>query len=215
MTHNNEISTGEMNTMPTVPSWRRKIASSARFSTMLLFVLTSSGAALAQWTPFATPKYEVSGSFSYTRAYGTNSGAFNLPGGSGEFTYHLRHWLAATGDAGAYMFRGLPSGVTSNMYTYAGGPRISFRNYRHFTPFAQALAGAGRLTATSGGVHAAENGIVVLAGAGVDLPLSHGFAIRAGQAEYMLTKFALSNGSPGTQHNLRLSFGVVFRFGDK
>jgi hypothetical protein len=85
-----------------------------------------SPADVAQWTPSATPEYEVSGAFSYTRAYGTNSGAFNLFGGSAEFTNHFHRWIAATADAGAYRFRGLPSGITSTMYTFAAGPRITF-----------------------------------------------------------------------------------------
>lgn len=184
-------------------------------SVALLFALLASGApALAQWTPFSTPKYEVSGAFSYVRAHGANSGSFNLVGGSGEFTYHFRHWLAVTADGGAYQFRGLPAEIKSTMYTYTAGPRLNLRKHR-VTFFAQTLVGGGRLTASSGGVDAAENGLVVLAGAGVDLPISHGFAIRAGQAEYMLTKFASNSGASASQNSLRLSFGVVFRFGDR
>lgn len=181
----------------------------------LLFVLALGSPARAQWTPYATPEFEASGAFSYTRAYGTNSGAFNLVGGSAEFSYHFRHWLAVTADGGAYNFRGFPSGISSNLYTYAGGPRITWRNRRRFTPFVQALVGGGRLTASSGGVKAGENSVVLITGGGIDLPISERFTIRAGQAEYLLTKFALTNGAAATQHNLRLSFGVVFRFGNR
>jgi Outer membrane protein beta-barrel domain len=182
----------------------------------MCLLLSAAGASTrAQWTPYSTPEFEASGSFSYVRAHGTNSGAFNLNGGSGGLTYNVRHWFAVVANVGAYRFEGLPSGISSNMYTYAAGPRINFRNNRHCTRFAQALVGAGRLTAASGGLHASENSVVLLAGAGIDLPISHGFAIRAGEIDYLLTRFALSNGSSATENNLRVSFGVVFRFGDK
>lgn len=216
MTHCNEISTKEMNAMLTLPSLQRTLALTMRVFALLFIVLASCGSALAQGTTYATPKYDFSGAFSYTRAYGTNSQGYNLVGGSGEFTYHFRQWLAAAADAGAYNFRGgLPSGMTSTMYTVAGGPRFTFRNYRRLTPFAQLLVGGGRLTASSGGINAAENSVVMLAGVGVDVPLSQRVAIRAGQLDYMLTKFALTNGSAGTQHNLRLSIGLVIRFGQE
>lgn len=188
---------------------------SARCLALLLLALASAAPALAQWTPYSTPAYELSGAFSYVRADSNNSGGFNVLGGSGEFTYHVRQWIALTADGGGYHFRGFPAGVSGTMYTYAAGPRITFRNYRRMTPFVQALVGGGRLTASSDNVHAAENSVVMLAGAGIDLPISHGFAIRAVQADYLLTRFALASGSSATQHNLRLSFGVVFRFGDR
>ncbi|HEY2352145.1 MAG TPA: outer membrane beta-barrel protein [Candidatus Acidoferrum sp.] len=190
-------------------------AAIARLAALLLLLGAAGSPARAQWTPYATPEFEASGAFSYARAHSANSSAFNLIGGSGEFAYHLRHWLALAADGGAYRFQGLPSGITSNLYTYAGGPRITFRNHRYFTPFAQALIGGGRLTAESGGLHAGENSVVFLGGLGVDLPISHGFAIRAGQVDYLLTRFARIDGSGATQNNLRVSFGVVLRFGDK
>jgi hypothetical protein len=215
MTLGKNSSTKEMNSViaipfaPQIPAWFK------RFVCLFLIALASCGAARAQWTPYSTPKYDVSGAFAFTRAYGTNSGSFNLIGGDGEFAYHIRHWLGVTADAGAYNFRGLPSGLTSTMYTAAAGPRITWRNNRRFIPFGQVLVGGGRLTASSGAINAGENGVVVLAGVGVDIPISHRFAIRAGQVDYLLTKFALTDGSPGTQHNLRFSCGVVIHLGDR
>jgi len=214
MTHHESTAKG-INTMRIVSSKAPALVWSARCLALFLLALASAAPALAQWTPYATPAYEVSGAFSYVRADSNNSGGFNLLGGSGEFTYHVRQWLALTADGGGYHFRGLPTGISSTMYTYAAGPRITFRNYRRMTPFVQALVGGGRLTASSDNVHAAENSVVFLAGGGIDVPLSRRFAIRAVQADYLLTRFSLANGSSASQHNLRLSFGVVFRFGDR
>ena len=211
MTRRDEVSPGKPISRLAVLS----VAAIARFTAVLLFLLGAGASTRAQWTAYSTPAFEASGAFSYVRAHATNAGAFDLLGGSGGFTYNVRHWLAVTADAGAYRFQGLPSAITSNMYTYAAGPRIVFRNHRWFTTFGQALVGGGRLTASTGGVHAAENSVVLLTGVGVDLPISHGFAIRAVQADYLLTRFALNDGSSATQSNLRVSFGVVFRFSDK
>lgn len=178
-------------------------------------LLLCSASARAQWTPYATPEFEASGSYSFMRANGANSGGFNLNGGSGAFTYNFTHWFAAVGDTGWYQFGGLPSGLNSYMVTYAAGPRITFRSHRHFIPFVQLLAGGARVSATSGGIHAAENGFLLMPGAGIDLDLHHHFAIRALQVDYLATRFGQNDGSTGTQNNFRISAGIVFRIGDR
>jgi opacity protein-like surface antigen len=204
-----------MHTMRTLFSNKTFRAWLARCLALLLLALASSVPALAQWSPYNTPAYELSGSFSYVRARSNNSGGFNLLGGSGEFTYNVRQWFALTADGGGYRFRGLPTGVNSTIYTYAAGPRVTFRNYRRITPFVQALIGGARLTASSNNVSAGENSVVMLAGGGVDVPVSQRIAIRPIQADYMLTRFGLTNGTTAPQHNLRLSAGIVFRFGER
>ena len=177
-----------------------------------LFALTAT--AEAQWTPYATPEFEATGTYSFARANGSNSSSFNLTGGSASFTYNFKHWLAVVGDGGWYRFGGLPTGLNSYMLTYAGGPRVTFRYHQHFIPFVQVLGGGARLSATSDGVHAAENGVLIMPGAGVDLFLHHRFAIRAIQVDYMATRFGVANGSTAIQNNFRISTGIVFRFGD-
>jgi hypothetical protein len=153
---------------------------------LLLGLLLVSGApaqAQTQWTPFATPEFEASGAYSFMRATGANSDGFNLNGGSGAFTYNFTHWFAVVGDGGWYHFGGLPAGLTSYMVTYSGGPRITLRNHQHFIAFAQVLGGGARLSATSGGYHAAENGLLIMPGVGVDVALHRNFAIRAIQLD--------------------------------
>jgi hypothetical protein len=215
MTHGTENSMKEMNPMHKVQSAQRTLVWSTRFFALLLIVLASCGSVRAQWTPYSTPKYDASGAFSYVRGYGANSGAFDLVGGNGEFTYHFRHWFAATADVGAYNFHRLASGITSTMYTAAAGPRLTFRNSRRLTPFAHVLVGVGRLTASSGGINAGENSVVVVAGAGVDVPLTHRFTLRAAQVDYLGTRFAQTSGASGTEKNVRLSAGLVIRFGER
>jgi hypothetical protein len=215
MTHSKKTSTKVMNPMLAISFVPQILEWFKRFFCLLLVALALCGSARAQWTPYSTPKYDVSGAFAFTRAYGTNSGSFHLIGGDGEFTYHVRQWFAVTADAGAYNFRNLPAGMTSTMYTAAGGPRITFRNLRRITPFAHVLFGVGRLTASSGGINAGENSFVVLAGGGIDVPFTERFTIRAVQVDYLSTRFGLTSGASGTQQNLRLSAGLVIRIGEK
>jgi len=185
---------------------------------VLVAVLFSAaaGTTLAQQATGNVPQVEVSGGYSYVRANPANSnGGFNLNGGSGSLTYNFTDHFSAVGEFGGYHFSGLPAGLSSTMYTYLFGPRISLRKSGRVTPFAQVLLGGGRLNASSGGVDAGENGFAMAVGGGVDLNVNSRFAIRLVQADYLLTRFANVNGSSVTQNNARISAGLVFRFGSR
>lgn len=172
--------------------------------------------ARAQEAPALVPQFEVSGAYSYIRANPANSnGGFNLNGGSASLSYNFTDRYAAVGEFGAGQFSGLPSGLSSTMYTYLFGPRVSFRKSSRVTPFAQALLGGGRLTGSSSGVNAGENGFAMALGGGVDVSLGSHFAIRAVQADYLLTRFASVAGASATQNNVRVSAGLIFRFGSR
>lgn len=164
----------------------------------------------------SVPQFEASAGYSYIRANPANSnGGFNLNGGSASLSYNFTDRYAAVGEFGAGQFSGLPSGVSSTMYTYLFGPRVSFRNFSRVVPFAQALLGGGRLTASASGVNAGENSFAMALGGGVDVDFHSHFAIRLVQADYLLTRFASASGASATQNNLRLSAGIVFRFGSQ
>jgi hypothetical protein len=162
------------------------------------------------------PQFEVSGAYSYVRANGGDPAAgYNLNGGSASFAYNFSDRISLVADGGIYRFSGLPAGLDSTMYTYLFGPRLTFRKVSHFTPFAQVLLGGGRLNASSGGINAGENGFSMAIGGGIDVPFRHRFSIRVIQAEYLLTRFDDVTGAAATQNNVRVSAGIVFRFGSK
>ena len=60
-----------------------------------------------------------------------------------------------------------------------------------------------------------QDASAMAAGGGLDIPFGRHLAIRALQAEYVLTRFDRSDGSSATQNNLRVSTGIVFRFGGR
>jgi len=181
---------------------------------VLAFACDFSTVVRAQQSQAFTPRFEASADYSFIRANAGNSnGGFNLNGGSGSFAYNFTDRFSGLADFGAYRFSGLPAGLNSTMYTYLFGPRISLRKPGHVTPFGHLLLGGGRLNASSGGVDAGENGFAMVAGGGVDIGFRPHMAIRPIQAEYLLTRFPSVNGASAEQNDMRLSAGIVFRFG--
>jgi outer membrane protein OmpA-like peptidoglycan-associated protein len=183
------------------------------------------------------PRFELFAGYSYLRAvpsYTADNRLVWLHGGSTSLVYNLNRAFGLVGDFGAYTnseirFAGGYTGTAdvdnSNVavMTYLIGPRFSLRKYNRITPFAQVLFG---------GVHAnkvsladctvdcrllpTEDSFAMTAGGGLDLKVRAHFAIRLIQAEYLMTKFTNNiSGASGTQNDMRLSAGVVFRFGGR
>lgn len=143
---------------------------------------------------------------------------FDLHGGTASLAGNVNRWFGLVGDFGGYKVTGLPSGVSSKLYTFLFGPRFSHRGHR-WTPFAQFLFGdayakADVSTPAPGFFDAAsfhENAFATAMGGGLDLKFSKHIAWRVVQAEYLLTKF--QDGNNNRQNNIRLATGLVFRFG--
>lgn len=183
------------------------------------------------------PKLEWFMGYSFWRAVPT---AFSnrmgyLHGGSTSIAYNLNRYLGLVADFGGYDNNRLtlfnPSGtvtVDSNgsAYTYVFGPRFSYRRYERFAPFAQALFGGthassvtisgctGTPTCTPLG---SDNAFAAVLGAGLDIKISHHVALRLIDADFLLTHFrdpvSTDGLERGWQKNVRLSTGIVFRFG--
>ena len=141
-----------------------------------------------------TPKAELFVGYSYLRAVPAPSDGNRLVwlnGGSTSIAYNFTRHLGLVGDFGGFDDSQLlltGTGTTPNssgtVYTYLFGPRFSFRNYERITPFVQVLFG---------GIHAS------------DVTLSSG-CMGAGCQDY-------STGTTSSQNDMRLSSGIVFRFG--
>jgi outer membrane protein OmpA-like peptidoglycan-associated protein/opacity protein-like surface antigen len=182
-----------------------------------------------------TPKVELFAGYSFWRAMPTNvnNRIAWLHGGNASVAFNLNNWLGLVADFGGYAADRFGPGAPptggvldadGRVFTYMAGPRLSYRKSEWVTPFAQVLFGGAHATEVklSGctGVGctplSSENAFAMTAGGGVDLKLRRHIAIRLFQAEYLMTRFA--DASPFTgervrQNNLRLSAGLVFRFG--
>lgn len=169
---------------------------------LLLFVTLS---AVAQ----DTPKAEIFGGYSYLRANpGLGAPGINLNGGSGSVAFNPTKIIGVVGDFGVYHAGNIyNSGVSGNVFSYLFGPRLSYRRDR-ITPFAQALFGG----AHASGGSSSNNSFAMALGGGIDVKATDHIAIRLIQAEYVLTRFNIV-GLATDQNNVRISAGVVFRFG--
>jgi outer membrane protein OmpA-like peptidoglycan-associated protein len=155
-----------------------------------------------------------------------------LNGGSTSLAINFNRYLGVVGDFAGFDDSQLrlagvnaPNVVDSSgtVYSYMFGPRLSFRGHGRITPFVQVLFGgvhASDVTYSNGctGIGCtplpAENKFAMTAGGGIDWRLNRHFALRVIQAEYMMTRFEnLTTGSSASQNDMRLSTGIVFRFG--
>jgi opacity protein-like surface antigen/outer membrane protein OmpA-like peptidoglycan-associated protein len=185
-----------------------------------------------------TPRVEWFMGYSYLRAVPTLADGNRmvwLNGGSTSIAFNLNRYFGLVGDFGGFRDSEVRlSGTGGNAsrvvdssgsaYNYLLGPRISFRNHTRVTPFVQALFGgmyASEVTSSncsSAGctLLPSENKFAMTAGGGLDIGVHPHFAIRIVQAEYLMTKFAnIDTGAAARQNDIRLSAGVVFRFGGR
>jgi outer membrane protein OmpA-like peptidoglycan-associated protein len=182
-----------------------------------------------------TPKVELFLGYSYVRAVPTLAAGNRLVwlhGGSTNLAFNFNRYLGVVGDFGAYTnsqirFTGAYTATVDvnnsnvGVFTYLFGPRLSFRQHDRFTPFAQALFGgvhANEVILTNCSINCrllpTEDTFAMTAGGGLDLKVHRHFAIRIIQAEYLMTRFKSEiTGTAGTQNDMRLSSGIVFRFG--
>jgi len=166
------------------------------------------GTSIKNWYP----GWEATGQFNFTKMLGVAadiSGSYGKP-------------VSVPGVSG------LPS---ARVYNFLFGPVVTFRGER-LTPFVHALFGIDHLSLSSstitglpgiGSVASAtgysENAFGMEFGGGVDVKLSHHFAYRLGQFDYLYTKHCLAvagtctlgvdSAPPAHQNNFRFATGIV------
>jgi hypothetical protein len=207
------------------------LSSYRRCTRTALFILAAtlglSSGAVAQQGP--APKVELFGGYSFFYPNSTLTGTLpggitpvssclcDIPRGAGvSATYNFLPWLGLTAD---FSGNWAPHEVApadkiskSSFYSLAAGPKFTYRA-RHFAPFAEALFGEQRLTPE---LFQRSDSFGILAGGGIDLPLSRHISIRPIRAD-----FAYSNHSFGINpavaatdvRGMRLEAGIVFLFG--
>ncbi len=161
------------------------------------------------------PKVDIFAGYSYFRANPATSGvdSLSLNGGSGSVAYNATSWLSGVADFGGYTSNNvLGTHTGGTLSTYLFGPRVSIRKSSRVTPFGQVLFGTAHIGSTIFGVSNSANAFAMTVGGGFDVNLSHHFAVRPAQVDYLLTRFDESANNARSQNNLRVSTGIVFRF---
>ena len=162
-----------------------------RLSMLLALVL------LAAFSARAQDKVELFGGYSYER-FGSSPGR-NLNGWEISGQYKFMSWLGGVADLDAHY--GSPSQIDNRALNFMIGPQLSFPG--RISPFVHVLAGIGHDRVGGGSDTAFSTAI----GGGVDLRLVPLISWRVVQADDVVSRFF-----GGTQHNARISTGVVFHF---
>jgi hypothetical protein len=140
---------------------------------------------------------------------GGGAPSVNFNGGVGSVAYNFTKHFAAVGEVAGY--HASPGGVDVTAITYLFGPKVSMR-FGPVIPFAQVLLGG--IHGSAGGL--SEDAFAAAFGGGLDLKVTHHFAIRVAQVEDLYSRFDTSSGgfSGGgdSQNSFRYSTGVVFKF---
>lgn len=170
----------------------------AFFLTVLLFWVGSLAAADA-------PRVEIFGGYSHLEL----EDDVDVNGFEVALTGNLNSWLGWVADYSRYerTFELGLGGVEGDTQLFLFGPRLTFRATR-VEPFAHVLAGGARFNIDALGFSASDTAFAAAFGGGVDVKLNDWVAIRAIQADYVVTRFFNE-----TQNNARLSVGVVLRLG--
>jgi peptidoglycan-associated lipoprotein len=191
-----------------------------RFATLLGLALTLSPLRPALVAAQEVPLAEMGADYNYvhTNAPPGGCGCFSMNGGDGWFAYNLTDTVAAVAQLSSQHASNVGApGSDLTLTSYLFGPRYSWRKAGRFVPFSQVLLGGAYASGTfapgTAGYPGSSNAFAMTVGAGLDIALNRRVAVRAFQADYYLTHFA--NSVNDHQNNLRISAGLVFRFGKR
>jgi hypothetical protein len=168
------------------------------------------------------PKAEISAGFAYRSYYGPSATSIGMIGAYGSYQYNFRRWLGLDGEVlgvnGSIKVTNLPP-QSLHVFTALAGPQIYPLGRHKLDPFGHFMYGGGFLIASvpafSGFPGNTTTTVVKAwqAGGGMDLSLKPHWAVRLVQFDYVSAKF-LGPGVAG-QNGKRVSFGIVYRFGEK
>jgi hypothetical protein len=145
----------------------------------------------------AQDKIELFGGYSFERFDASRS--VNLNGWEVSGQYKFVNFLGIVGDLDAHY--GSLFKVDFRTASFMAGPQVSFP--ARISPFAHILVGVGHVRV----VGITDNALSTALGGGIDMQIAPRFSWRIFQADDAITRFF-----GGTQHNARVSTGIVFRF---
>ena len=179
----------------------------------LLLGMICSSPLLAQSTKPSSQEVDLGINYNALRQNATSGASFWEQGGSVDLSVQAYHGLgAALVVSGGSIANIAGTGVGLTTITTVAGPRYTFQRHR-LAVFGEALVGESNglnsVFPASGGAIGATNSLAVQAGGGLDLHLSHRFAVRMAQASWLRTQFP--NASTNVQNGLQVGAGLVLR----
>ena len=180
---------------------------------IVALMLVSSIAAQAQEK---NPSTEIFGGYSYLLG-DDDDGGVDLHGWNTSFNQNIVKWAGIKADfSGHYGDVTLLPGQRADLqaHLFLVGPQFTLRKYDRVTPFAHALFGVMRTDLNyfdpTGKITLRDSAFAMALGGGVDIKVIDSIAVRLFQTDYVLTRF-----NSDTQHNFRVSTGLVLRLGEK
>src|SRR5438270_2291830 len=168
----------------------------------------------------SAPKAEVFGGYQYLHmgadtSLGSGGSGQTFNGWNAAAQVNMNRFLGIEGDfSGSYA---TITGVSTHVYTYAGGP-VVFAEMGRIKPFAHVLFGGTKLSGSQSGVSVGWGGYTLLAGGGVDAKINKAFAVRVAQVDWLYYHFGSKTisgfqfASFSGSNNVRISTAIVARF---
>jgi peptidoglycan-associated lipoprotein len=179
---------------------------------LLIAALPAAGQVPAGHSP---TEFDLSAGYTFVRsnALAGGCGCFLMNGGTGEAALNFKKGIGAVADFSAiYNGNVVSSGQKLLLVSYLFGPRYSFHSGSRFTPFAQALIGGAHASGLGySGATGPGSAIAAAAGGGLDLGVNRRLAVRLFEVDYNFMHF--QNAVNSRESLLRITFGVVLRFG--
>lgn len=167
----------------------------------------------------ASARLEVTLAYSADRTNGVvgGCGCFWLAGGRAEASSFERHGISVIAELAGEHTNSINSAHEGlSFVSYLFGPRFAFPPRSRMVLFGQFLAGGvhgfDALFPNTNGSNVVPDAFAFAAGGGINVRLSRKLALRAVQADYLQTR--LPNSTNNQQNHLRISGGIVFRFGE-
>ncbi len=165
---------------------------------------------------YATLELTLAYSADRTNGVVGGCGCFWLNGGKAENSAAFSHGISIVSELAGQHGSHINSTLNSlSFVSYLFGPRYSFRSRSRLVPFAQFLVGGvhgfDALFPSPGSSIPNPTAFAFAAGGGLNTNLSHRVGIRIVQADYFQTH--LPNDTNNLQNHLRISAGIVLRFG--
>jgi opacity protein-like surface antigen len=185
------------------------------------------------------PQVEVFAGYSYLRAHDSLSEGVNQNGWDFSVATNFARSFGVVADFSNHygttprVFTQIGTGGKG--VTFLFGPQYSYRRAPRVTPFVHALFGGMQankfvpstmvIVPGGGGIvvppagcttifcYESETAFAMALGGGLDVKATHHVWVRAFQVEYLRANLTYANQIPATQNDLRVSAGIVVRFG--
>lgn len=165
--------------------------------------------------PGQTSAMELGFNYTYFHANAppAQCGCFSMNGGGGTLVMNMPRGVSLVADLeGAHASKINGTSQNVSIFNYMFGPRYSYRTPSRFTPYGEVLVGGAEELSNYAFVQNRQ-ALAVSGGGGVSRVLNRHLAWNMVEVDYVYSR--LPNAVNDHQNDLRVSTGIVFRFGPR